>query len=119
MNEGLGMRPLTSTEDVDQGFRRTLGRRMYRLGQWSEVIQGPEWISVRFPVWTTLQLRTAALTQCRIPLRRCTSITASPQSLMTPGQPFLDAGVLSADGQVHWIICALYGCNGYIRGQES
>lgn len=85
MNEGLGMRPLTSTEHVDQGYRRTLGRRMYRLGQWSEVIQGPEWISVSFPVWTALQVRTAALTLCRIPLRRCTSITALPQSLMTLG----------------------------------
>lgn len=44
--EGLGMRPLLSVDHLDQKSRRTVGRRMYRLGQWTEIIQGANWVSV-------------------------------------------------------------------------
>ena len=44
--EGLGLRPLTSAENMGKSERNILARRYYRLGQWSEALQGGYWLTV-------------------------------------------------------------------------
>jgi len=44
--EGLGLRPLTSAENLGKSKRSILARRYYRLGQWSEALQGGYWLTV-------------------------------------------------------------------------
>jgi len=44
--EGLGLRPLTLAENMGKSERNILARRYYRLGQWSEALQGGYWLTV-------------------------------------------------------------------------
>lgn len=44
--EGLGVRPLTAAENMGRTERNILARRYYRLGQWSEALQGDYWLTV-------------------------------------------------------------------------
>jgi FKBP12-rapamycin complex-associated protein len=44
--EGLGLRPLTLAEGMGKSERNILARRYYRLGQWSEALQGSYWLTV-------------------------------------------------------------------------
>jgi FKBP12-rapamycin complex-associated protein len=44
--EGLGLRPLTAAENMGRTERNILARRYYRLGQWSEALQGDYWLTV-------------------------------------------------------------------------
>ena len=44
--EGLGLRPLSLAENMGKSERNILARRYYRLGQWSEALQGGYWLTV-------------------------------------------------------------------------
>lgn len=44
--EGLGLRPLTTINHLVYWQRNAVARRFYRLAQWLETLQGPEWVSV-------------------------------------------------------------------------
>jgi hypothetical protein len=44
--EGLGLRPLTAAENMGRSERNILARRYYRLGQWTEALQGKYWLTV-------------------------------------------------------------------------
>ena len=46
--EGLGLRPLTLAENMGKSERNILARRYYRLGQWSEALQGGYWLTVSY-----------------------------------------------------------------------
>ena len=47
--EGLGMQPVLSTSHLPWEDRRTLARRVHRLGQWTEAMSGAAWIDVSLP----------------------------------------------------------------------
>jgi FKBP12-rapamycin complex-associated protein len=42
--EGLGLRPLLSTQHVSSKTQHVLARRFYRLAQWNEILQGDYWV---------------------------------------------------------------------------
>lgn len=46
--EGLGMQPVLSASHLPREDRRTLARRLHRLGQWTEAMSGMDWINVSF-----------------------------------------------------------------------
>ncbi len=46
MREGLGMQPLDSVKHVSRDSRRSLARRIHRLGQWTEAMSGQAWLTV-------------------------------------------------------------------------
>jgi hypothetical protein len=50
--EGLGLRTLTSTDGVTKSAKSVLARRFYRLAQWTEIKQGPYWLSVSKAILT-------------------------------------------------------------------
>lgn len=80
--EGLGMQPLSSTRHISQRDARTLGRRMYRIGQWTEILQGSDWIAVR-PPFTS---HCSGVNPLRILLRRFSGITVKAPNLMRLGE---------------------------------
>jgi FKBP12-rapamycin complex-associated protein len=43
--EGLGLRPLATTEPIQQKTLQGLARRFYRLAQWTEILQGDFWLT--------------------------------------------------------------------------
>ena len=48
-SEGLGLRPISSAEDFDKSRLKVIGRRYYRLAQWTAVLQGSDWVNVSHP----------------------------------------------------------------------
>ena len=44
--EGLGMQPVVCASHIPREDRRTLARRLHRLGQWTEAMSGLDWITV-------------------------------------------------------------------------
>ncbi|KAK4689267.1 hypothetical protein P7C73_g843, partial [Tremellales sp. Uapishka_1] len=44
-NEGLGLQPLLSVQGLAQNHKATLSRRFHRLAQWTEVMQGADWLT--------------------------------------------------------------------------
>ena len=47
-SEGLGLRPISSTEDLNKTRLKIIGRRYYRLAQWTAVLQGSDWVNVGY-----------------------------------------------------------------------
>lgn len=72
--EGLGLRPLTLAENMGKSERNILARRYYRLGQWSEALQGGYWLTVSSPRVGEVYRR---VTDGRTPIPRCFDITRS------------------------------------------
>lgn len=46
-SDGLGLRPISVAEKTEKSSRAILARRYYRLAQWTEVMQGADWLTVR------------------------------------------------------------------------
>lgn len=42
----LGLQPLSKTENLSTLERKVIARRYYRLGEWTSVLQGSEWLQV-------------------------------------------------------------------------
>ena len=78
--EGLGLRPLTSAENMGTSVRNILARRYYRLGQWSEALQGGYWLTV-----SCLASFIWVQADGRIPTRRCFDTIRSLINSMIPG----------------------------------
>jgi FKBP12-rapamycin complex-associated protein len=68
--EGLGLRPLSVAEHMGKSERNVLARRYYRLGQWSEALQGGYWLTV-YSIFSSL----VQVLMVRIRTRRCFDIT--------------------------------------------
>jgi FKBP12-rapamycin complex-associated protein len=43
--QGLGIRPLEALGDTSDRDKHQLSRRFYRLGQWTEILQGESWLT--------------------------------------------------------------------------
>lgn len=81
--EGLGLRPLTLAENMGKSERNILARRYYRLGQWSEALQGRYWLTV------SLRSLKRWNADGRIPIQRCSDITRLLINWMIPGSVVL------------------------------
>lgn len=50
----LGLQPLSKTEDLSTLERKIIARRYYRLGEWTSVVQGSEWLQVYIALWSII-----------------------------------------------------------------
>ncbi|OWZ32832.1 phosphatidylinositol 3-kinase [Cryptococcus neoformans AD2-60a] len=60
----LGLQPLSKTEDLSTLERKIIARRYYRLGEWTSVVQGSEWLQDRDSTVLTYTSLAAKLDVC-------------------------------------------------------